>query len=229
MNEARDDEVPRLHEPGGDLSRLPQCRSLRSSNQMKTASKIVLCLLFCAFRASGQVPSPAGVAPVTDVSLGYSFMRSTTPLSTSLNLNGVVANITEGITPRLGIKADVGYLRAANVLGTGHHADVLDYLVGPVFYPRRDLHLVTFAHALLGGARVTGVAPIGGVLRQGYAYDFSWAFGGGYEYWFTDSAAIRASVDALHTSFFNAAGGIQGRYDLRPVVGVVYYFGARKR
>jgi len=164
-----------------------------------------------------------------DVSLGYSYMRSTTPLSTTLNLNGVVANITEGITPRLGIKADVGYLRAANVLGTGRHADVLDYLVGPVFYPKRDRHLVTFAHGLFGGARVTGIAPIGGVLRQGYVYDFSWAFGGGYEYWFTDSMAMRASVDALHTSFFNASGGIQGRYDLRPVVGFVYYFGARKR
>lgn len=176
-----------------------------------------------------MAPSPAGVAPVMDVSLGYSYMRSTTPLSTTLNLNGVVANITEGITPRLGIKADVGYLRAANVLGTGRHADVLDYLVGPVFYPKRDRHLVTFAHGLFGGARVTGIAPIGGVLRQGYVYDFSWAFGGGYEYWFTDSMAMRASVDALHTSYFNASGAIQGRYDIRPVVGVVYYFGARKR
>jgi len=164
-----------------------------------------------------------------DVSLGYSFMRSTTPFSTSLNLNGVVANITEGITPRLGIKADVGYLRAANVLGSGHHADVLDYLVGPVFYPRRDRHLVTFAHALFGGARVTGVAPIGGVLRQGYAYDFSWAFGGGYEYWFSNSTALRVGIDALHTSFFNASGTIQGRYDIRPVFGVVRYFERRKR
>jgi len=36
-------------------------------------------------------------------------------------------------------------------------------------------------------------------------------------------------VDALHTSYFNASGAIQGRYDIRPVVGVVYYFGARKR
>jgi len=196
---------------------------------MKTTTKIVLCLLFCASGASGQVPSPAGVAPVMDVSLGYSYVRSTTPLSNSLNLNGVVANITEGITPRLGIKADVGYLRAANVLGTGHHADVLDYLVGPVFYPRRDRHLVTFAHGLFGGARVTGVAPIGGVLRQGYADYYAWAFGGGYEYWFTDSMAMRASMDALHTSYFNASGTIQGRYDLRPVVGIVYYLGARRR
>src|SRR5437660_12412150 len=135
---------------------------------MKIADKILFCLLFSALQASAQQPAPAGVSPVMDVSLGYSYMRSTTPLSTGLNLNGVVANITEGITPRLGIKADVGYLRAANVLGTGRHADVLDYLVGPVFYPKRDRHLVTFAHGLFGGARVTGIALIGGVLRQGY-------------------------------------------------------------
>jgi len=164
-----------------------------------------------------------------DVSLGYSYMRSTTPLSTTLNLNGMVANVTEGITPRLGIRADVGYLRAANVLGTTHHADVLDYLVGPVFYPRRNRHLVTFAHGLFGGARVTGIAPLGGRLTKGYVYSFSWAFGGGYEYWFTDSMAMRVSMDALHTSYFNASGGVQGRYDFRPVVGVVYYFGAQKR
>src|SRR5207247_775970 len=105
---------------------------------MKIADKILFCLLFSALQASAQQPAPAGLAPVMDVSLGYSYMRSTTPLSTGLNLNGAVASLTEGITPRLGIRADLGYSRTANVLGTTHHADVLDYLVGPVFYPRRD-------------------------------------------------------------------------------------------
>ncbi len=150
-------------------------------------------------------------------------------MSTGLNLNGAVASLTEGITPRLGIRADLGYSRTANVLGTTHHADVLDYLVGPVFYPRRDRHLVTFAHGLFGGARVTGIVPINGVPTKGYVYDFAWAFGGGYEYWFTDAMAMRVSVDALHTSYFNAAGAVQGRYDIRPAVGLVYYFGAQRR
>ena len=196
---------------------------------MKIADKILFCLLFSALQASAQQPAPAGLAPVMDVSLGYSYMRSTTPLSTGLNLNGAVASLTEGITPRLGIRADLGYSRTANVLGTTHHTDVLDYLVGPVFYPRRDRHLVTFAHGLFGGARVTGIVPINGVPTKGYVYDFAWAFGGGYEYWFTDAMAMRVSVDALHTSYFNAAGAVQGRYDIRPAVGLVYYFGAQRR
>jgi len=196
---------------------------------MKIASKIVICLLLCASRASAQLPAPAGVGPVMDASLGYSYMRSTTPLSAGIGLNGVDASLTEGITPRFSVKADLGYMSAPNVLGTGHHSDVLSYLVGPVFYPRKDRRLVTYVHGLFGGARVTGAVPLGGGFGKGYVYDFSWAFGGGYEYWFSNSTALRVSVDALHTSFFNASGTIQGRYDLRPVLGVVHYFGGRKR
>ena len=196
---------------------------------MKIASKIVLCLLFCASRASAQLPAPAGVGPVMDASLGYSYMRSSTPLSVGIGLNGVDASLTEGITPRFSVRADLGYMYAPNVGGTGYHCDVLSYLVGPVFYPRRDRRLVTYVHGLLGGARVRGPVPLGGGFGKGYVYDFSWAFGGGYEYWFSNSTALRIGVDALRTSFFNASGTIQGRYDLRPILGVVHYFGGRRR
>src|SRR2546430_266203 len=175
---------------------------------MKIARKIVICLLLCAARASAQLPAPAGVGPVMDASLGYSYMRSTTPLSAGIGLNGVDASLTEGITPRFSVKADLGYMSAPNVLGTGHHSDVLSYLVGPVFYPRKDRRLVTYVHGLFGGARVTGAVPLGGGFGKGYVYDFSWAFGGGYEYWFSNSTAPRVSVDALPTSFFHAPGKI---------------------
>jgi opacity protein-like surface antigen len=196
---------------------------------MKIASKILLCLLFCVSQASAQLPAAAGVGPAMDVSLGYSYMRSGTPSSTGIGLSGVDASLTEGITPRFSLRTDLGYLRASNVFGTGYHNDVLSYLVGPVFYPRRDRRLVTCVYGLAGGARVTGVFPRGAQYGRGFVNNFSWAFGGGYEYWLSESMALRVSVDALHTSFFNASGVIQGRYDLRPVAGVVYYFGGRKR
>lgn len=196
---------------------------------MKIANKMVLCLLFSAARAWAQLPAPAGVGPVMDASLGYSYMRSTTPLSAGMGFDGVDGSLTEGITPRFSVRAECGYMRAPNVIGTGYHSDVLSYLVGPVFYPRRDRRLVTYVHGLFGGAKVTGAVPFGGGLGKGYVYDFSWAFGGGYEYWVSNSTAVRVSIDALHTSFFNASGTIQGRYDLRPVLGVVRYFGGRKR
>ena len=163
-----------------------------------------------------------------DASLGYSYMRSTTPLSAGVGFDGVDASLTEAITPRFSVREDCSYLRAPR-LGTRYHSDVLSYLVGPVFYPRRDRRLVTYVHGLLGGAKVTGAVPFGGGIGKGYVYDFSWAFGGGYEYWFSNSTALRVGIDAVHTSFFNASGTIQGRYDLRPVLGVVHYFGGRKR
>ena len=196
---------------------------------MKIASKFVLCLLFCAAPAWAQLPVPAGVGPAMDASLGYSYLRSTTPLSAGIGFHGVDASLTEAITPRFSVREDCGYLRAPNAVGSGYHSDVLSYLVGPVFYPRRDPRLVTYVHVLLGGAKITGSVPFGGGVAKGYVYDFSWAFGGGYEYWFSNSTALRVGIDAVHTSFFNASGTIQGRYDIRPVLGVVRYFERRKR
>jgi hypothetical protein len=47
------------------------------------------------------------------------------------------------ILPRFGVKADLGYVRAANVLLRGSHSEVLTYLAGPVFYPQVRRHFAT--------------------------------------------------------------------------------------
>jgi len=78
-----------------------------------------------------------------------------------VGLNGGDTSFTLG-TSRLGIRADWGYARAANVHGTGRHSDLLSYLAGPVFYPSRHRNFNTYIHALVGAARVSGPVPRNG-------------------------------------------------------------------
>ena len=59
-----------------------------------------------------------------EIGLGYSYVNQAESQSKRLGLRGADATFTIGYS-RLGIKADVGYARAANVLGTGRHSDVL--------------------------------------------------------------------------------------------------------
>ena len=79
--------------------------------------------------------------------------------------------VTALILPRVGVTADLTYVRASNSLDLGHHADVLSYLTGPVYYPVRAGRLTSFVHGLIGGARVTGPIPAGAnsFLGGGYA------------------------------------------------------------
>ena len=124
-----------------------------------------------------------------------------------------------------GARADLGYVRASNVLGSRNHADVLSYLGGPVLYPMRRRHFVTYAQALIGGARVTSAIPSpGGGFFGGFVNKLSWALGGGAESRVSSSMALRVGVDCLHTAYFDSSGIIRGQANLRIVGSVVYYF-----
>jgi hypothetical protein len=83
-----------------------------------------------------MVKNPMGAArgKTIDVSLGYSYVSHGESNSYQVGLNGADASFTLG-TSRLGIRADLGYARAANVHGTGRHSDVLNYLAGPFSIP----------------------------------------------------------------------------------------------
>ena len=151
-------------------------------------------------------------------------------LSNRVALNGADATFTIGYS-RLGLRADLGYSRAANVHGTGRHSDVFSYLAGPVFYPTAHRNVDTYIQALLGGARVSGPVPLNGgqFLLGGWATGFAWAVGGGVDYWLSDSVAIRTGVDYMRTAFYDPSLAIRGQNNIRATASVVYFFGKRSR
>ena len=103
---------------------------------------------------------------------------------------------------------------------------LLNYLIGPVFYPTNGDQLSTYAHALIGGAWVGGPFPNGaGGLNKGSINYPAWAFGGGAEYRLSPAFGFRVGVDYLHTHFFNPAGAVRGQNDIRIVSSLVYYLG----
>jgi len=197
---------------------------------MKIVFKSLLCLLLYPPQASAQLPLPAGIAPVTGASLGYSNLSRGASPSGRIGMNGVSACIAEDFSARHGVMLELGYLRASNVLGTKHNNDVLSYMVGPIFYPARRREFVANVHVLAGGARVRGVVPLStGGFDIANVHNIAWAFGAGIEHWFSDSMALRVSVDAVHTSFFNSSEVIRGQYDLRTTGSLVYYFGRHRK
>jgi opacity protein-like surface antigen len=175
-------------------------------------------------------PIAAAKGKTIEVALGYSYVSKAENQSQRLGLRGADASFTIGFS-RLGIKADLGYVRASNVMGTGRHNDVFSYLVGPVFHPTAHRSFDTYVHALVGGARVSG--PIltnnGLILFGGWTTGYAWAFGGGVEYWVTDSAAIRTGADYMRTAFYDSTLVVRGQSNLKTTASVVYYFGMRSR
>jgi opacity protein-like surface antigen len=192
---------------------------------MRAVYQLLLCLFVCSAQGHAQVPVAAGISPAINVSAGYSYVNLSSPASTRIWLNGAEASATADFSRRVGVRADLGYVRASNVLGSANHADVLSYLGGPVFYPTRHWHLVTYVHALIGGARVTGAipSPAGGFF-SGFVNKLSWAFGMGAESRVSSSIALRVGTDYLHTAYFDSSGIIRGQANLRIVGSVVYYF-----
>jgi hypothetical protein len=178
----------------------------------------------------GKTPAVAGKGKTIDVSLGYSRVSSGESFSNGMGLKGADASFTIRYS-RLGIRADLGYVRAANVLGTGRHSDVLSYLAGPVFYPARHRNFDIYIHALAGGARVSGPVRLtgGGILLGGWATGYAGAVGGGVDYWFSDSLAIRTGADYLRTGYYDPSLVVRGQSNIRTTATVVYFFGKRSR
>jgi opacity protein-like surface antigen len=197
---------------------------------MRTILTTLFWFMACAADTSAQSTVAAGRARSADASLGYSYVSHTEFQSTQVGLNGIDASATFGFNSWLGIKGDLGYFRAANVLGTPSHSDVLSYLVGPVFYPTTQGRVRTYVHALFGGARVTGPVPVaGGFLIGSWATRFACAVGGGIEYQFSDSIGFRTGVDYLRTAYFGPSLTIQGQNNIKATVAMVYFFGSKRR
>lgn len=170
-----------------------------------------------------RAPVSGGNGATVRASIGYAYTSLSMPSSKRVNLSGASATITADLSSRLGVSVDSSYVRASNVLKTGRHVDVLSYLVGPVFYPTRQARMATFVHALVGGARVTGVTPFNGTENVlGFVNKFSWALGGGVEYQVSRSVAFRGGADYQRTYFFDLNTRIQGQNSFRIISSVVY-------
>lgn len=195
----------------------------------KTMSwKLVLVLVLFPVSAFAQLPFSAGYKPVVDASVGYSYVSFPIPSSTRINMNGLDASFTAEFRSRFGVKVDLDYVRAANVLGSGRHSDVFTYMLGPMYYPVSNDLLTLYVHGLVGYSRIDGVVPNGaGGFNVAFTTAPSWAIGGGIERSITSSLAIRSETDCLHTSYTDSTAAFRGQSDLRITSSLVYRWGKR--
>lgn len=189
---------------------------------------LLLVTLGLASQVRAQGPMVAGVAPVFEGGIGYLYMKSTVPSQGNLAMKGALVSVSGDLNARFGAKLQVGYSRSFDAFQTGRTADILTYMVGPVFYPVRRPKFDIHAQVLLGGARETGVNFEGdGTLVRGFVNHPAWAGGVGLQYRISPAVSLRPEVEYLRTSFFNSNVAIQGQPNLRASFSMVYTFGRR--
>lgn len=193
---------------------------------MRTILKILLLAILVLPAARGQGPVVAGIAPVLEAGVGYSYVDAGVPSESRMGMNGINLIGNADISRRFGVKLDVGYARNFDAYQSGHSADLLTYMAGPVFYPIRKRNMNVYGHLLLGGARETGVNfESNGQIVLGYANRFAWSGGGGVQYRLSRVFALRVGADYLRTSFFNSNVVLQGQTNIRPSISLIYTFG----
>ena len=195
---------------------------------MRTILKLALLLftLGLGLQARAQGPVVAGIAPVFEGGVGYSYMRSNVPSEGTMGMNGVLLSGSGDFNRYWGVKLELGYSRNFDSFQSGHTADMVTYMGGPVFYPLRHRRYNIYAELLLGGARETGINfEADGTLIRGFVNHFAWAGGGGLQYRITPALSLRAGADYLRSSFFNQNAVPTGQSNLRTSLSVVYTFG----
>ena len=102
---------------------------------MKTTLKLML--LFALGTASQVVPRDpiAGVAPVLDGGIGYSYVQAKFPRKAIWRMKGLLLSASGDVNVHFGLKAEIGYSRSTDAFQTGRVADTLTYMAGPVFIP----------------------------------------------------------------------------------------------
>lgn len=193
---------------------------------MRTILELLVLVILLAPATYAQGPVVAGIAPVLEAGVGYSYVDASTPSQGKLGMNGIQLLGNADISRRFGVAAVVGYARSFNAYSSGHSADLLTYMAGPVFYPVRKRNINVFAHLLLGGARETGVNyEANGQIVLGYANEFAWAGGAGVQYRISRTFAVRMGADYLRTKYFNSNVAVQAQTNIQPSVSLIYTFG----
>jgi len=198
---------------------------------MRTMLKLWLLLVTLGLASQGRAQGPviAGVAPVFEGGIGYSYMKSNVPSQGNLAMKGILVSASKDLNAHFAAKLAVGYSRSFDAFQTGRAADILTYMGGPVFYPVRRRKFSIHAQVLLGGARETGVNfESDGTLVRGFVNHFAWAGGAGFQYRISDALSLRPEIEYLRTSFFNSNVAIQGQTNLRPSLSFIYTFGRRE-
>jgi hypothetical protein len=198
---------------------------------MRTMLKLWLLLvtLGLASQVRAQGPVIAGVAPVFEGGVGYSYVKSNVPSQGNMAMKGVHLSASGDLNSHFGAKLEVGYSRSFDAFQTGRAADILTYMGGPVFYPIRRRKFDFHAQVLLGGARETGVTfESDGTLVRGYVNHLAWAGGAGFQIRMSEALSLRPEVEYLRTSFFNSNVAIQGQTNLRTTLNLIYTFGRRR-
>jgi len=203
------------------------------SPQQLVRAMFKMWLLVVALGLSSQVraqgPMIAGVAPVVEGSIGFSYMQSNVPSEGTLPMNGILATASGDLNAHFAAKLEVGYSRSFDAFQTGRRADVLTYMAGPVFYPVHRSKFDIHAQVLVGGARETGVNfENDGTLVRGYVNHLAWAGGVGIQYRISDAFSLRPEVEYIRTSYFNPNVAIQGQPNLRSSLNLIYTFGRRE-
>src|SRR6516162_8961212 len=203
---------------------------------MKTVAKLALLsapFLYAALfppSVGAQAPLMTGTGPSIEAHAGFEYLQQPIATSSRIPMYGLDSGATIDVSRHFGVRLDLGYVRASDVLSSGHHSDILSYLGGPVYYPFTTSRMDTYVHFLAGGARVTGVVPSNqGQLITGYANEFAWAGGGGFQIDISSATAVRVGGDYLHTSYFDPSGALHGQGNLRAVVSFVYVLGRNSR
>jgi hypothetical protein len=198
---------------------------------MRTIFKIwlLLVILGLASQARAQGPVIAGVAPVIEQGIGYTYMQSAVPSEGKLVMSGVLVSGSADLNAHFGAKLELGYSRSFDAFQTGRRADILTYLGGPVFYLVRRPSFSIYVQILGGGARETGVNFMSdGTLVRGFVNHFAWAGGAGFQYRISPGLSLRPEVEYLRTSFFDSNLAIKGQTNLRPSLSLMYTFGRRE-
>jgi opacity protein-like surface antigen len=192
----------------------------------KTILKMLLLVILVVPAAQAQGPLVAGIAPVLEAGAGYTYIDAGVPGESKLAMNGIQAVGNADFSRRFGVQLDLGYSRNFDAYHSGHSADLVTYMAGPVFYPLRTRRWNVSTHILLGGARETGVnfEPDGQIIT-GFANRFAWAFGAGIQYRVTRSLSVRLGGDYLRTSYFNSNVQLQGQSNIRSSATLIYTFG----
>jgi len=156
---------------------------------------------------------------------------STVSASQSFNLQGGGGNFVYNPFHSLGIVADfAGYDVTGLPKGTGASVTLFTYMFGPRYTYRGNERFQPFAHALFGGAHVSGSGSTGFVSGSGTSDAFAMAIGGGLDIKLTNHVALRAfegdylltrfdttikangSTEAANQNNFRLAAGVQFRF-----------------
>jgi opacity protein-like surface antigen len=173
-------------------------------------------------------PSSRGQSmPNAEASANYSFVRGYGDHDGgSFNMSGGSASIAFNFKPWIGLVQDDGTYFFTGP-GSGLHAQMYTYLLGPRFSRRRPGGRFTpFAQVLLGGSHIT--AKETGVKVGETA--FAVAAGGGLDAAISRHFSVRvAQVEYLRTRFDSETGGSASQNNFRFSAGLVVRFGTSVR